>query len=127
MIRRPPRSTRTDTPVPYTTRVRSRRRPASFPTAPSIHHHAMAAKEAQQRQQRQTEDGEIVALDPAEELRPEPFELIGADRQKGIVADPVQVVLQEGVAERPHRQPRPRDMMPQHCPDRKSTRLNSSH
>src|SRR3546814_4174306 len=71
MIRRPPRSTRTDTPVPYTTRVRSRRRPASFPTAPSIHHHAMAAKEAQQRQQRQTEEGELVALDPAEQLRPE--------------------------------------------------------
>ena len=40
----------------------------------------MRSQEIQERQQRQAEDGEIVALDPAEELGTQGLELIGPDR-----------------------------------------------
>ena len=39
-------------------------------------------RKSEQRQQRQAEDGEVVALDPLEELRAQALELIGADRRR---------------------------------------------
>ena len=40
----------------------------------------MLAQKAEQRQQRQSENGEVVALDLAEELSPQAFELVDTDR-----------------------------------------------
>ena len=39
----------------------------------------LASQKRQQWQQRQTEDGEMVAFNPLEQMNPQPFELIGAD------------------------------------------------
>ena len=47
--------------------------------APQLVDHAMLAQRGEQRQQRQAENGEIVAVDLVEELDAEPFDLVGAD------------------------------------------------
>ena len=39
----------------------------------------LASQKRQQWQQRQTEDGEMVAFYPLEQMNPRPFKLIGAD------------------------------------------------
>jgi len=42
-------------------------------------HHAVLPQEAQQRQQRQPQDRRVLALDPLEQMHPQPFKPIGAD------------------------------------------------
>src|SRR3546814_1807937 len=61
MIRRPPRSTRTDTLFPYTTRFRSGRRPGRG---------ARGAERLVLRQRPATHDGPQVARDHAHDLPP---------------------------------------------------------
>ncbi len=39
----------------------------------------LASQKREQWQQRQTEDGEVIAVDPFEQMNPQPFKLIGAD------------------------------------------------
>ena len=39
----------------------------------------LASQKREQWQQRQTEDGEVIAFNPFEQVNPQPFELIGAD------------------------------------------------
>src|SRR3546814_9884967 len=55
--------------------------------AASGNQHPMGAQEVEQRQQRQTQDREVVDLDRGEQLRPQPLELIGADDGADFVAD----------------------------------------
>ena len=62
----------------------------------------MPAQEVQQRKQGQSENGEKIAVDLAEQLRAEAFELIGADRAAGVFTDLGEIALDERIAERPH-------------------------
>src|SRR3546814_20080792 len=55
--------------------------------AASGNQHPMGAQEVEQRQQRQTQDREVVALDRGEQLRPQPLELLGAAAGADFVAD----------------------------------------
>ena len=59
----------------------------------------MLRQEGEQRQQRQAEDGEVVALDPAEEMRAQPLELVGADRGAHGLAGARQIGVEEGFGE----------------------------
>ena len=46
----------------------------------------LAAQECKQRQQRQAENREMIALDALEQMHAQPFELIGADAGRDGVA-----------------------------------------
>ena len=74
---------------------------------------AVAAQEIEQRQQRQAEYGEVVALDPREELHAEPFEPIGADRAEDVRAGRIEIGVEERVAEIAHVEGGAVDDMPQ--------------
>ena len=60
----------------------------------------MAAQEIQQLEQGQPENREIVALDPREQLYPQTFEPVAADRFPGLGPDRRQIVLEKTIAER---------------------------
>ena len=53
----------------------------------------------------------MIAVDPLEQLRAEAFELIAADACRGRAAGRVEIAFEERVGERPHGQPRHRDML----------------
>src|SRR6185312_211056 len=64
-------------PRPAGSRTRSRR---------FLEADAVACQEGEQRQQGQAEDGEVIAVDAREEMRPQAFELVGADRGQHVLA-----------------------------------------
>ena len=66
----------------------------------------MRAQEGEEWQQRQAEDREPVALDVVEELRPEALRLVAADAAQDAGPRPREIVVQEGIGEVPHGQPR---------------------
>src|SRR5216683_2376900 len=74
----------------------------------------MAAQEVEQRQQRQAEDREIIALDALEQLRTQAFELIDADRGERVVAERRQISVEKAVAESPHGEAGAVDQTPDH-------------
>src|SRR6185436_13020233 len=59
---------------------------------------AMTGEEGQERQQRQAEDGEIVAFDLAEQVRADALKAIGADRGGHAVAGLGKVGIEKGLA-----------------------------
>src|SRR3546814_7563400 len=70
------------------------------------------AQYVEQRQQRHAEDGEDIALDAAEQLRAQPFELITADAVQNLIAGLRQIGVEKTVAELAHGQLRGIDMAP---------------
>src|SRR3546814_6637455 len=76
MLRRPPRSTRTDTLFPYTTLFRSPSRPWGAPTRLRLRHLAVRARQVhqQQRDRRRRDAGDALRL--AHGLRPHALELL---------------------------------------------------
>ncbi len=78
------------------------------------HRQTRSAAESQQRQQRQAEDGEIVALDPLEQMDADAFELIAADAGQRGVARHVEIVVEKAVGKIAHGQPRGIDAFEQH-------------
>src|SRR3546814_13987770 len=97
MIRRPPRSTRTDTLFPYTTLFRSHPRPQALQKIPGD----------EKRTERNGEPHRMEAQRPAE-----PVDL-GPPRRIGGEGEQQRACPEKGEADE--------------APDRKSTRLNSSH
>src|ERR1700722_15909446 len=75
---------------------------------------SVAAKKTQRRQQRQAEHGEIVAVEPFEQLNAKTFELISADARRRGIADDLEIVVEELVRNRPHGQAGDADMFEQH-------------
>src|SRR5205814_1303570 len=63
----------------------------------------LAAQKGKQRQQRQAEDGEMIALDAVEQMHPEPFELISADAGGYRLAGLVQIGFDFAFAQAAHR------------------------
>lgn len=59
----------------------------------------MIAQKVEQRQKRQAEDGEKVALDPVEQLSAQAFQLVGTDGFTGFAADLCEIVIDEVRAE----------------------------
>ena len=72
----------------------------------------MFTQERQKLEQRQTEYGEEIALDFAEQLRAAAFKMISADGQRHSRPDVREVLLKEGVAEVAHRKARDCGVMP---------------
>src|SRR3546814_18061529 len=103
MIRRPPRSTRTDTLFPYTTLFRSLRGMIAIGVPPLFVATGIAAVL-------------LVAGDLAEQLRG----LVARDALTG-------VLNRRGLEEAAAPESRSARRRPASSPDRKSTRLNSSH
>src|SRR5215208_3124169 len=60
----------------------------------------------EQRQEGQSEDGRVVALDPLEEVDADALEAIAADASRHVLAGEIEVAADRGVIERPHREPR---------------------
>ena len=73
-----------------------------------------ARSSVEQRQQRQPQDREVVALDALEQLHAEALELVGADRLADAVAGAAQVLVEERVGEVAHGEARRRDVAPCH-------------
>src|SRR3546814_15750603 len=73
------------------------------------------AQYVEQRQQRHAEDGEDIALDAAEQLRAQPFEMITADAVQNLIAGLRQIGVEKTVAELAHGQLRCIDMAPGHA------------
>ncbi len=74
----------------------------------------MPAQKIERAQKRQTQNGEIVALDALEKLNAESFQLVAADTRQRRVTDRVEIAIEKFVGERPHRQSRGFDMLEQH-------------
>ena len=64
----------------------------------------MLRQKGQQRQQRQAEDGEVVAIDTAEQMRADPFQMIGTNGGRDAYAGAFQVGVEKSLGERPHRE-----------------------
>ena len=71
-----------------------------------------ATEFAEERQERQTEDGEVVPFDRLEETDAEALELIAADGGEDRIADAGAIVVEEGVGEGAHGHRRDRDVTP---------------
>src|SRR5262245_23358454 len=56
----------------------------------------------QQRNERQSKDGEIIAFDPLEQLYTQSFDLISPDRRQNGIARLGQITAKEGRGEGPH-------------------------
>ena len=78
--------------------------------------HAVLAQKPEQLQQRQAEDGGVLAFDALEQVHPAPFQSVGADRGGHRIAFGSQIGVQKGIAEPPHREARLGHMMPQSLP-----------
>src|SRR5215469_11721264 len=63
---------------------------------------AVAAQKIQQREQRQSQDGEEIALDTLEELRAQTFELVGAHGVQELGRGGSDIVVEKAVAEAAH-------------------------
>src|ERR1700733_5984126 len=72
-----------------------------------------AAQKCQQRQQWQTENGEVVAFDMLEQMNSEPFDLIGADGGRNRITSRFEIVLDFGIAKRTHGHAGYRNMLEQ--------------
>src|SRR3546814_11333567 len=70
------------------TRASPSRRPAAPCRTASSGENSLNAQVIEQRQQRQAQDGEVVAVDAGEELGPQALELIGPDGVESRRADP---------------------------------------
>ncbi len=91
----------------------------------------MLAQEPEQRQQRQPEDGGVLAFDALEQVDPASLQPIGADRGGHLAAFRGQIRIQEAVAELPHRETRLDHMMPHALPvpqthDRRRQRMGAT-
>src|SRR6185437_16874520 len=73
----------------------------------------MTAQEGEQRQKRQSEDREEIALDALEKLRAAAFDLIGADGIEDFLARRHDVIAEETVAEIAHDEARPVEHVPE--------------
>ena len=71
-----------------------------------------AAQFGEQRQKRQAENGEIIALDPLEKLNAETFHLVAANAFQHLIAQPREIFLQKGVGETSHGERRAIRMTP---------------
>src|SRR3546814_7626375 len=115
MIRRPPRSTRTDTLFPYTTLFRSggAPRPRGRPPAGALPHGGVALDRG---------DALAAGADPCRRGRGAAFRAPERDPPAGLAQ------FSHGRLRRRAARPRrPADGRPAAALDRKSTRLNSSH
>src|SRR5260370_34984617 len=90
----------------------SRVLPVTLIAASSTQHNAALAQEAEQLDERQAQNGEVVAGNPREQLHPPPFETIGADRSEQRLALGRNIPLKEGAAQPPHVQFRSARRMP---------------
>src|SRR5664280_1599942 len=68
----------------------------------------------EQWQQRQAENGEIVAVDALEQMNADAFELIAADARQSGVPRHVEIILEKAVRNIAHGQPRAVDATEQH-------------
>src|SRR4051812_47779125 len=75
-----------------------RRRPGSW------RHHIALAQVIEERQEGEAEDGEVAAVDPVEQLHAGTLDPVGADAPADRLPFAVQIVVEEGVTERAHRQ-----------------------
>ena len=85
---------------------------------------ALGAQKPKQGDQRQAKDREIVAVNPLEQLRAQAFERVATDRVAERGTHRGTIVVEEGVAEPPHREARILDMTPQQraIPDHRDCR-----
>src|SRR3954447_930959 len=67
----------------------------------------------EQPQERQSEDGRVVALDPLEEVDADALEAIAADASRHVLAGEIEVTADRGIIERPHREPRRIETVPE--------------
>src|SRR5579863_7435312 len=74
----------------------------------------MPAQEIERRNQRQPEDGEIIAIHPLEQLTAKTFQLICADAGGRRFADGIKIKIDERVGECAHGQARGVDMLEQY-------------
>src|SRR5258706_16310327 len=81
----------------------SRVRPVILMVPASYQQHAAAAQKIEQLQERQSENGEMVADPPLEQLHATTFEAVGADRAEQRVAFGGDVPVEKSLAERAHR------------------------
>ena len=73
----------------------------------------MRAQRGEQRQERQTQNGEMVALDLLEQLHPGALELIAADARRHRLAGRIEIAVEEIVGQSPHGEAGPVDVVEQ--------------
>src|SRR5438046_10725420 len=74
---------------------------------------AVRAQKGEQRQERQTQNGEMVALDLLEQLHPGALELIAADARRHRLAGRIEIAVEEIVGQSPHGEAGPVDVVEQ--------------
>src|SRR3546814_4771553 len=120
MIRRPPRSTRTDTLFPYTTLFRSQIDPVDYQSGVADAEAAVAQQQAAIAQigaQKQLQDAQIQVADAGVVAARAPFKKSSADYRRS------EALIEEGAVSRQLYESAEAEQVQ----DRKSTRLNSSH
>lgn len=77
--------------------------------------HPVSAQEGEQRQQRQAQDGRMLAFDRFEQVNSRPFQPIGAHGGRDVIALKFEIVFQKRVRKAAHGQPRFGHVMPENA------------